>query len=66
MIAELDRLAREREAAEAANVKRKARNARLSRWSFRVFIGWPLILASAWLFWRIGYESGLIAACLPH
>lgn len=65
MIAELDRLAREREAAELRDVARRKRNGRLTRWSFRLFIAWPLLAATLWLFWRIGYESGLIAGCLP-
>lgn len=52
----------EREAAAEEAERTAKRRGRQLWWTLRLFVLWPLLAAAIWTFWRIGYESGWLAA----
>jgi len=60
MIGQLEAARREREAREAVETAKRERLARIMG-RIRLAAILPLVVAFAWLFWRIGYESGFLA-----
>jgi len=56
---------RAREAADAAEAAKLARLKARMAWIRRAVL-FPLILAACWIFWRVGYESGYLAALTHH